>query len=282
MIPVYRDVLLALEAARQGSPLWPAFHNIAYRPHRPFFDGLTETYGSDLFGPLGLPGVVAASAPALHQALYPTPTYQLEERTTALLDGLKPHLPGKLPTLYLGTLLFIAPAATLSVEGRPAIAIGVERFTLQPPTEGQKFWYHPDELVEIIPHEAAHAVRMEALGLPPTPQRLSLLDMVLLEGTALLFTDLLIGGGKESLATFMERERLDWHQANEGHCLATIWPDLAQGGMEPFRRYFMADSPVSGYWVGLALCRRYIERYGPAAITELLLLPSAEVLRRIA
>ncbi len=279
LTPIYRDVFLSLEAYRQGSPLWPAFEAIAYRPNRAYFDGLTETYGTDLFGPGGLPGAVQQSAVALHGALLPAPSYRMEERAEAILEAIRPHLPGRLPDLCLGTLFFIAPAATLSIRGRPAIALGLERFSPMPPSTGEKFWYHPDEVVEMLPHEAAHAVRMEALGLPPTPQRLCLLDMVLLEGTALLFTDLLLG--RETLGTFMNRDQLAWHKAHDTDVVNAAARDFGATGMAVFRRYFGADAPVSGYYTGLSLCRRYLERYGDGAMQELLLLPSTEVLRRL-
>jgi len=279
-VSVYRSVLISLEAARRGSPLWPAFRSTAYEPHRPFFDGLAETYGQDLFGAGRLPGLVAAQAPALYAALLPAPLYSMEARAGAILEAIRPLLPGPPPDLYLGTLFFMAPAATLSVGGRPAIALGMERFSPSPPPAPQKFWYHPDEAALILPHEAAHAARMQALGLPPTPRRLSLLDMVMLEGTALLFTDLLLG--KESLATFMPAGRLAWHKANDGQVVAAAALEFADEGMGVFTRYFAPEAPVSGYYVGYSLCRRFIDRYGPGAMRELLTLPSAEILRRIA
>lgn len=279
-VPVYRDVLLSLEAARQGSPLWAAFHNIAYQPHRPYFDGLLETYGPDLFGPAGLPGAVEQVGPVLRQALLPAPAYRMEERAQAILDSIQPYLPGRVPDLYLGTLFFMAPAATLSIGGRPAIALGLERFSAQAQAGGERYLYHPDEVVEMLPHEAAHAVRMEALSLPPTPQRLSLLDMAMLEGTALLFTDLLLG--KETLATFMPAEQLAWHKANDAQVVAQVAREFPATGMEVFAHYFGAEAPVSGYYAGYSLCRRYLDRYGPAAMGELLMLPSFEILRRLA
>lgn len=279
-VPVYRDVLLGLEAARRGEPLWPAFRRTAYEPHRAYFDGLAETYGAALFGRERLPGLVAAQAPVLYRALLPAPAYDMERRASAILEAIRPHLPGPLPDLYLGTLFFMAPGATLSVGGRPAIALGMERFSPSPPPTPQKFWYHPDEAIEILPHEAAHAVRMRALGLPPTPRRLSLLDMVMLEGTALLFTDLLLG--RESLATFMPAARLSWHRAHDAEVVAAAAREFGGGGMAAFLRYFTPEAPISGYYVGYSLCRRYIDHYGPGAMRELLTLPSAEILRRLA
>ncbi|MEW8979025.1 MAG: DUF2268 domain-containing putative Zn-dependent protease [Symbiobacterium sp.] len=278
-LPVYRDVLLALEAAARGAPLWPAFHDMAYRPHRAYFDGLAETYGPALLDPGGLPGTVSRLAPALHRALRPAPSYDMERRAGEILDALRPLLPGPLPPLYLATLFFAAPAATIAVGGRPAIALGLERFSPAPPP-GPKYWYHPDEVVEMLPHEAAHAVRMEALGLPPTPRRLTLLDMVMLEGTALLFTDLLLG--RETLATFMDPLRLAWHRAHDAEAVAAAARDFGAAGMPVFLRYFSREAPISGYWVGYSLCRRYLDRFGTGAMPELLCLPSVEILRRIA
>ncbi|MFZ5817114.1 MAG: DUF2268 domain-containing putative Zn-dependent protease [Bacillota bacterium] len=279
LIPVYRDVLISLEAARQGSPLWAAFHNIAYRPHRPYYDGLIETYGPDLFGPRGLEGAIATLAPHLHRALTPAPAYRMEERAAAILEATRPHLPGRMPDLYLAPLFFLAPAATIAVGGRPAIVLGLDRFSPVPP-DGPKYWYHPDEAVEMLPHEAAHAVRMEALDLPPTPRRLSLLEMVMLEGTALLFTDLLTG--RETLATFMDPARLAWHKANDPWVVSAVAREFPAVGMEVFARYFSTESPISGYYAGYSLCRRYLEQHGQGAMRELLTLPSHEILRRLA
>lgn len=276
--PVYRDVLLSLEAAELGSPLWPAFYHMAYLPHRAYFDGLADTYGPLLLGQGGLPGILAGQAPALRQALRPAPGYRMEERVRSIMAALGPRLPGPLPRVFLATLFFAAPAATIAVEGRPAIALGLERFSPAPPA-GPKFWYHPDEVEEMIPHEAAHVVRMEALGLPVSPQDLTLLDMVMLEGTALLFTDLLLG--RETLATFLDPARLAWHRAHDSEAVAAAAREFNTGGLAAFARYFAATAPISGYWVGYSLCRRYLERYGKAAMPELLCLPSAEILRRL-
>ena len=275
---VYRDVLLSLEAAALGSPLWPAFYHMAYLPHRAYFDGLAETYGPVLLGQGGLPGIVAGQAPALRLALRPAPGYRMEERVRAIMAKLQPLLPGPLPRVYLATLFFVAPAATVSVGGRPAIALGLERFSPAPPP-GPKYWYHPDDVEEMLPHEAAHVARMEALGLPAPPRALSLLDMVMLEGTALLFTDLLLG--RETLATFMDPARLAWHRAHDGEAVAAAAREFDARGMAVFTRYFAVDAPVSGYWVGYSLCRRYLDRYGTAALRALLCMPSAEILRRL-
>lgn len=280
LVPLYRDLLKALETIPPGSPAWPRLATQVYVPHQAFFDGLTETYGPEQFGPFGLPSALEQMAPALRQALAPAPSYQLERSASALLDLVSPLLPGTPPDLYLGTLCFMAPAGTISVRGRPTIALGLERFHPSPPPGPQKIWYHPSEVVEMIPHEAAHAARMQVLNLPPTPRGLSLLEMVMLEGTALTFTDGLLG--RKTLATFMPAPHLAWHRQHDAAVRAALLPAYGTGGMEAFRKYFSADSPISGYYVGYSLCREYLDRFGPSAMRELIGLPSAEILRRLA
>lgn len=280
VIPLYLDVLNALRAVPDGAPAWPFFRETAYQPHRAFFDGLVETYSDFLFGPGGLPGAVERTGPALRAALAPAPTYRMEQQAEQLLRTAGMLLPGEEPDLYLGTLFFTAPAATLSVNGRPAIALGLERFHPAPPRGGPKTWYHPTEMVEMVPHEAAHAARMQVLGLPPTPRLLSLLEMVMLEGTALTFTDMLIG--RVTLATFMPAEQLRWHQEHDAAVRAAAAAEFHTGGMPAFLKYFSGSSPVNGYYVGYSLCREYLDRFGPESMRELVALPSAEILRRLA
>lgn len=279
LIPLYRDLLSTLEAVPAGVPVWPTFAANLLRLYPAYFDGLAQTYGPDRFGPAVLPGLVEQQAPALRQALAPAPSYGLEAHAAALLELVAPLLPGPRPDIYLGTLFFTAPAATLAINGRPAIALGLERFHPSPPAATPRQLYHPAESAEMIPHEAAHCARMKVLGLPPTPQELSLLEMVMLEGTALIFTDLLLH--KQTLATFMPAEQLAWHEAHEAEVRQAATADLGMSGMEPFFKYFSTDSPISGYYVGYSLCREFLRRFGPESMPLLIAMPSAEILRRL-
>lgn len=278
-IPLYRDVLCTLTATAPGTPVWPLFEAQVYRPHQAYFDGLQATYGETLFGPGGLRGAVETCAPALRERLPYAAWSGLETEAPRLLAQVTPLLPGDPPDLYLGTLFFTAPAGTISVSDRPAIALGLERFHPTPPRGWPKVWYHPSEVAEMIPHEAAHAARMQVLNLPPTPRRLSLLDMVMLEGTALTFTDLLLG--KQTLATFMPPDHLAWHEAHRPAVLAAAAADFDQVGMDVFTRYFSPHSPISGYYVGYCLCRDYLQRHGPDSIRELIGLDSRSILARL-
>lgn len=101
--------------------------------------------------------------------------------------------------------------------------------------------------------------------------------MVMLEGTALTFTDLLLG--KQTLATFMPPQQMAWHQTHESEARAAVAAEAATTGMVPFMKYFSQHSPVSGYYVGYSYCRDYLQRYGAGAIRELMALPSPEILK---
>lgn len=276
MIPLYRDLLRVLQATPYSFPIWPAFEAEVYYPHRAYFEGLAATYGDDLFGPEGLRGAVERAAPNLRECLRHGPEFGLEARAQYWLEQVDPLLPWTAPNIYLGTLLFTGPAATISVLGRPAIALGVERFHPTPPQTGAKYWYHPTELAEIIPHESAHVARMQVLNLPASPRALSLLDMVMLEGTALVFSDQLLG--RQTLATFLPPERFAWHQAHDAAVRAAVAPDFGKAGMEMFLKYFATDSPVSGYYIGWSLCRDWLRRHGPDQMRHLLTLPAQAIL----
>jgi hypothetical protein len=272
IIPLYRDLLRLLQAAPDR------FAALAIQSHPTFFAGLWETYGPEIFG-RSLGAALQSSAPALLGALHPAPQFGIEERAAALIDQAEKQLPGPPVDCYLGTLLFTGPAATAGIGGHPAIVVGMERFTPNPPPGGPKQWYRPDEVAEMIPHEAAHVARMRALGLPLSPRHLSLLEMCMLEGTALHFADHLVG--RPTLATFMPTEQIAWHEANREALRHWVRPHWRNTGMPTFQAFFGTGAPISGYWIGYDLCRRYLERHGRGSLPELVRLPSSTALNRL-
>lgn len=262
---------------------WTSFAKHCEAPHRAYFAGLRATYGDDFYGQGGLRGAINRLGPPMVRQLRALDRDGAAGTVEDLLNRCRPLLPEAAAVdCYLGVLFYLAPAATLAVDSRPAIAVGLERFTPggAPSSPWGKYWYTLPELEEMIPHELCHAARMLALGLPPTPRELTLLDMILLEGTALTFTDRLVG--RETLRTFMPPAVFERHRQQEPACISRALAEGDQVGLEPFSRYFGADSPISGYYVGYALCRDYLQRYGAASLPELVKLPSREILRRLA
>ncbi len=224
--------------------------------HQPYFTGLWETYGPELLGQ-GFPVAhVHALGTGIASRLARVAPLDWEQDAGALLELTFRHLPGPVPDLYLGTLFGMAPAATIAVGGRPTIALGLEHFDPAAwPADPPRILYAPAEVANMIPHEAAHAARMHALGLPLSPRLLTLAEMLLLEGTALLFTDALLG--RETLPGFMPAADIARHRAVLPHLAAAVAPDLNLTGPQVFTRYFSAGSPVNGYFLGLELCRQY-------------------------
>lgn len=266
VIPVYRDLVA-------GG--WPR----ALRMHRPFFAGLEETYGPELFGPKGIPGAVQQGGHQLAARVAAAAGLAAwEEQSAAALALAMAHLPGPPPPVYLACLFDLAPGATVSVAARPAVAIGLERFGAEAPASPPRHLFHPSELIEIIPHEAAHAVRMQGLGLPPTPRQLPLKEMLLLEGTAVLVTDHLLG--RPTLGTFMTAADLDRHRTADTLLRTQIRPWLEARGMPVFRQFFSAGSPISGYYLGWSLCTDYLRRTG-RTLRELILMPADTVLAAV-
>lgn len=272
VIPLYRELLRLHDAAPQQ------FGALACQQYPTYFGGLWETYGPDLFGP-SLPRSLQAAGPALAGALRGASTLGLEEKAEALLAQSATLLPGPAPDCYLGTLLFTGPAATVGIGGAPVVVVGMERFTAHPPAGGPKQYYHPSELAEMIPHEAAHVARGTALHLPMSPRGLSLLEMCMLEGTALHFADSLVG--RQTLATFMPAERIAWHEANREPIRLWVRNHWRESGLEAFKRYFGSEADLSGYWIGYDLCRRYLETCGYDSLQALITMPSAAVLSRL-
>jgi hypothetical protein len=272
VIPLYRDLLRLHEASPHQ------FGALACQAYPTFFRGLWETYGPDLFGP-SLPRSLQAIGPALAGALAQATGLGLEAKAEELLTQSAALLPGPSPDCYLGTLLFTGPAATVGIGGVPTVVVGMERFTAQPPAGGPKQFYHPAELAEMIPHEAAHVARGRTLGLPMSPRGLSLLEMCMFEGTALHFADSLVG--RQTLATFMPADRIAWHEANRAPIRQWVQGQWREGGFPTFQRYFGSEASLSGYWIGYDLCRRYLEAFGPGSLSGLITLPSSAVLARL-
>ena len=281
---VYRD-LLAVPPALPPAAFWSAFVHRCYKKHRPVFDGLIATYGPELLGPNALMRLVMNAGPLCRAAigrLISACPGEAESRCADLLSGCWLPAWGDPPDCYLGTLFGLAPAAAITVRGRPSMVIGLERFVPgddpdpgATPEAATGRTYHLADLAEMIPHEAAHAARSQALRLSLTPTRLALLDLLLLEGTALWYTDARLG--KLTLLSFLPRAAWERHQAREEQLLSTLVPTLAERGASVFRRHFAGDCTANGYYLGWAICRRYLERQGGDA-TAMTTVPSADIL----
>lgn len=275
---VYRD-LLAVPPGLPPAAFWSAFLRRCYKKHKAVFDGIVDAYGPELLGPNPLLNLTTYTGPICRAAIGRLVTAEpgaAEARCSQLLTECWPEAWGALPDCYLGTLFGLAPAAALHIGGRPGMLIGLERFlpgdTPDPtatPEAAARRTYHLSDLAEMIPHEACHVARARLLGQHLAPTHLPLLDLIMLEGTALWFTDARLG--RQTLLTFLPQQEWERHQANEAELLAALRPHLGESGSAVFRRHFADGAAINGYYAGWAVCRRYLERQAsdPVALTGL-------------
>lgn len=279
---VYQD-LLAVPPGLPPGAFWSAFLRRCYRKHRPLFDGLVAAYG-ELLGPAALQLLATQAGPPCRAAIGRLVSAQpgaADAACSELLTECWPAAWGEPPDLYIGTLFGLAPAAALMVGGRPSVAVGLERFVpdgvpdpAATPDAAASRTYHLADLAEIIPHESCHVARSRLLQQPLAPTRLPLLDLILMEGTALWYSDSRLG--RQTILTFLPQADWERHQAQEEQMLQAVTPDLQRSGAAIFRRHFAAPALVNGYYLGWSVCRRYLERQGgdPVSLTAT---PSAEI-----
>lgn len=265
--------------------LWPAFANSCLSRHRDYFEGITQTWGEEMLGPGGLQGAVQRHGPAMLQRLTRLDIEAVGRTAAAWLERSLPLLPGPAPDLYVGVLFFTCPACTLSVAGRPAVAVGAERLTPDRPVRraGYRLDFTVAELAEMVPHEACHAARLQALGLSGRIAELSLLDMLWLEGTALVFTDRLLGRppDRSTLHTLLPAAVLAEHARNDDAVCRRALDASERRGLDALIAFFSPGAPVSGYYVGRRLVQRYLAAHGEDSLAELITLPSAAATARL-
>lgn len=282
VLPVYRD-LLAIPPGLTRDAFADAFNRRCWQRHRPLWEGMQETFGPALLGPGGVQQLVRHVGPAVRTAIGNLAAAHAgapEQHCADLLAQTWPSEWGAAPDCYVATLFGLGPAATLSVQGQPALAIGLERFVPDgtpegvDPELGPARAYRLADLAEMIPHEGCHVARFRMLGLAPIPHRLPLLELIALEGTALWFSDERLG--RQTLRSFMPTGEWERHQRAEVELLQSVVPRLGESGPQVYLGHFSALAPVSGYYLGWAICRRFLERQGGSA-AAMASLPAAEL-----
>lgn len=171
--------------------------------------------------------------------------------------------------VYLGFGFHVAPASSLIVGGRPAIALHVE---------------HPrcraESTPTLVAHEFAHCARAATLALPLSPAELPLGEMLAYEGTAALFADAVLGA--DTLGQMMPPGEREWHEAHADAVIAAARAEWDRRGRATAMRWFGVGARPSGYWVGERLCRGRLDARagrmaGPGNLRALLSLPAREL-----
>ena len=189
--------------------------------------------------------------------------------------------------VYLCVGLEYSNAFMVSVDGEPAVGVGLEAY-------GRTFGTTPvafDDLLHVVPHELCHAVRARQGHSPlrrffeaADPARafdgVPVRELAVEEGLAMA-TGLAAPGIPRARALFYAPEDYRWFRENGGRLLREFDADLDRPlASERCARYFgfgiEGDDrpPRSGYYLGHELVRRYLEEHPRVTLDEAISMPA--------
>ena len=200
LISIYRDFLEFLDASGSGVDLWQNYERLYFAPHRKFL----SSYWSNCIG-LTLEELrerVESIKPCHYSDLLSLlGSHDLEGKCLSTLQKCQQLLHWtEEPTVYLMVGFFSPDGFVLSVEGRPVIGIGLERY--------RSF----RNLPIILAHECCHY--MQHLRSCKLDGR-TLGEAMLREGMCILFSRLVVPDRPVTEHLGISRGRFNWLCANE-------------------------------------------------------------------
>ena len=194
--------------------------------------------------------------------------------------------------LYLCVGLEMSNAFMVMVGGEPAIGIGLEAYGRTFGTSHVEF----EDLLHVIAHELCHAVRVRedlsplrrffetedaSLGFEGVPVR----ELAVEEGLAVASSLAAVPDVPPHRALFYAPEDLRWCEENRERLLTEFEAELEKPlAGERYTRYFGAGlegddrPPRTGYFLGHALVRRYLDRNPTLDLAEAVRLPAEQLL----
>ncbi len=218
--PLYLDFFEFLDRWRKEDP-WLVYQQCYIRRHEKFFEAYWQT-----FNHFDSPQI-AARVRKIREEDYgqlrslvrsQDPAVLVEEalsrcRRTLCLN---PE-----PVVYLFVGFFSAEGTTLEVEGRPSIALGLERF--------KDF----QDIPLLVSHEYCHCAQHTLLGSFLSSRSRSLHSFILTEGLSVLFSEVIYPEIPLHRHLFLTPERLRWCQENRDVLLELAGADLASEKLVP-------------------------------------------------
>lgn len=217
---LYVDFFRFLDHFKEGDP-WLLYQRLYLQPHRNFLEAYWETFKH--FDEAQIASRVRQIKKEDYGHLrslinVEDPAGKVEETLEQCRSMLQ--LPVQ-PPVYLFVGFFSADGATVEVDGRPSIALGLERF--------KDF----KDLSLLVAHEYCHcAQRLLKRGLFAGAERTLLLS-VIAEGLAVLFTESLYPLTPLHRHLFLSPERLQWCKENREALLDLAGADLASAKLVP-------------------------------------------------
>jgi hypothetical protein len=194
--------------------------------------------------------------------------------------------------LYLCVGLEMSNAFMVVVGGEPAIGIGLEAYGRTFGTSHVAF----EDLLHVITHEQCHAVRVrealsplkrffEAEDAARAFEGVPVRELAVEEGLAVAASLAAVPGLPPHRALFYAPEDYRWCEENAEGLLAEFGAELEEplaGGR--YERYFGSGlegddrPPRTGYFLGHALVRRYLDRNPALGLTEAVRLTAEQLL----
>ncbi len=194
--------------------------------------------------------------------------------------------------LYLCVGLEMSNGFMVVVEGEPAIGVGLETYGRAFGTTHVAF----EDLLHVIPHELCHALRareshsplrrfFEAEDAASAFEDVPVRELAAEEGLAVATGLAAAPALPPDRVLFYAPEDYRWCRENEGRLLAEFEAALDRPlAGERYERYFGSGlegddrPPRTGYYLGHALVRRYLEENPNVALGEAVRMPAGEIL----
>jgi hypothetical protein len=268
---LYRDFFRFLQALEGDADPWEWYQKIYLDPHKKFF----RAYWSAYFPQMDL-GTLQDRVRRVRRGHYSALEHllqqnDLERQVQEILARCLAILPSFAePDVFIIIGFFSPDGFLVTIGGRPAIGIGLERFRNL-------------RLVDIIlAHEYGHYARRLALGYSPSSGPESLEQKLLSEGLSISVSRRVCPGRRLCDYLLMSPQRLNWCQENEARLMALARPELGSDRLVPV--FFGCGQPDAGIpartglYLGHRLVERALQRMGWGAFKRLLAMPDIAAL----
>lgn len=231
LISTYKDFLEFLDASGSDSDLWQNYERLYFTPHRRFL----SSYWSDCMG-LGLEELrerVESIKPCHYSHLLSLlGSYDLEGMCLSTLQKCQQILHWtEGPAVYLMVGFFSPDGFVITIDGRPAIGIGLERY--------RSFCNLPI----ILAHECCHYI--QRLLHSREPDGLTLGESMLREGMCMLFSRLVVPERPVTEHLGISRGRLNWMNANEKLLWQILKPALNLTERDAIQQWLYGVTTIS-------------------------------------
>lgn len=256
--PLYLDFFRFLDEWQEGDP-WPVYERFYWQPHKAFLRANWETS----FPFFSLPqirdrvrGIKKGDYGLLRSLVQGQDPREVTREALGRCRSVFLLEPAPAVVLFVG--FFSADGRTISVEGSPVIAIGLERF--------RNF----RDLALLVGHEYAHCAQRVLLKDSFFQEARPLSRVILAEGLATHFTQRMAPEIPEHRHLFLTRERFHWCQKNKEALIGRAEAELDSARQIP--ALFGPGDPAEGlpprvgYFIAHEMVARFMETPDPKGI----------------